>query len=50
MAVVFIYMFTGANPGWLLVLGAVICVIGGGLMASEGSEEISSLRETGAVE
>ncbi len=50
MAVVFIAMFTGANPGWLLVAGAVICVVGGAIMASEGSEEISSLRETGAVE
>ncbi|MEA4978265.1 MAG: DMT family transporter [Methanomassiliicoccaceae archaeon] len=50
MAVVFIFMFTGANPGWLLVIGAVICVVGGGLMASEGSEEIASLRDTGAVE
>ncbi len=50
MAVIFIFLFTGVNPGWLLVLGAVIAVIGGAIMTSEGTEEIASLRETGEVE
>lgn len=50
LAVIFIFMFTGTNPGWLLLLGAILCIGGGVIMASEGSEEIASLRVTGEIE
>jgi len=50
LAVIFIFMFTGSNPGWLLIIGAVLCIVGGVIMASEGTEEIASLRVTGEIE
>lgn len=50
MAVIFIFLFVGDPPGWWLVVGAAICIIGGAVMASEGSESLSSLRDTGEIE
>ena len=50
MAVIFIFLFVGSAPGWLLFAGAALCIIGGLVMASEGTDTISSLRDTGAVE
>lgn len=43
-AVIFVFLFFGTSPGWAIILGGLLCVVGSMLMFTESTDGMSSLR------
>jgi len=43
-AVIFVFLFMGDFPGWTLILGALLCIVGSFLMFFENTDKVESLR------
>ncbi|WNY25533.1 DMT family transporter [Methanolapillus millepedarum] len=43
-AVIFVFLFFGSSPGWAIIVGGILCVIGSLLMFTESTGNVESLR------